>query len=265
VTLLFFTLAMRRLGNRGISLLGPSRARTSGMVPLRRAVNVGVIAVSIGLVISGAMANETKHTAVSAATPKDSPEGGAGSPEAAPASVAPVGVAAPATTALGDFDAGSMAVSYGLGWVAADDKWNGGTSTVELKLTTGGAANSKAALEVSGNVVGDSQYPFGGTAFFPNGNPASDFSQWGATDYSKRKALRFWARGDGQSYIVMILGPVQSAQPLTYNFTAGPEWREIRVGVSDLGPAYFERVKMISIGRSNTGPFRFEIDDVRIE
>jgi hypothetical protein len=49
------------------------------------------------------------------------------------------------------------------------------------------------------------------------------------------------------------------------SFTAGPEWKEINIPLRDLGSAILERVKIIQIGTPNPGPFRFEIDDVRIE
>jgi len=262
VTLLFFILAVRRLSSGGLHLFG-ARRPGSGF-RFGKLFTMGIIFVSIFLIIAGVMGG---HEKVPAATSKAAAEEGAGSPVTGTRSTAAVGVAAPATTQLGDFDAGSTKVSYGLGWAPADDKWNGGKSTAVLKLTAGGAGNSKAALEVSGNVEGSAQYPFGGMNFFPNGTTDPDFSKWGYTDYSKRSSFRFWVRGDGREYMVVFVppNPGMDAIPLMVNFTAGPEWKEINIPLRDLGSAILERVKIIQIGTPNPGPFRFEIDDVRIE
>jgi len=84
-------------------------------------------------------------------------------------------------------------------------------------------------------------------------------------DYSKRKTLRFQVRGDGQDYLVMFIGPVMGGIPAMYHFTAGQDWKEVSVPLGDLANLDLERVKMVGIGTMTAGPFRFEIDDVRIE
>jgi hypothetical protein len=260
VTLLFFTIAVRKLSNGGMYLFGARRPGTG--FPMGKALTLAVVWISIGLVIAGVMSG---HAKVPAATSKASAEGGDGSPVTDSSSAAPVGVAAPDTKVLAAFDAGSTAASYGLGWNSADDKMRGGNSAVAVKVIEGGAENSKGALEVSGTVGDAIQYPFGGTVFFPNGDSKTDFSKWGFMDYSKRHRLNFFVRGDGQSYTVMFIGPVVDAIPAMYGFTARPEWQEVSVPLQDLGSLDLERVKMIGIGTMNPGPFRFQIDNVRIE
>jgi hypothetical protein len=50
------------------------------------------------------------------------------------------------------------------------------------------------------------------------------------------------------------------------DFEAGAEWHEVRLEIANLGAADFKRVRGIGIGSMGpTGPFRFEIDDVRVE
>jgi ABC-2 type transport system permease protein len=254
VTVLFFYLAMRKLGSRGISLLGTTRAGAGVARPLRRVATLGVLAISIGLIAVGVLEGRTPRSA-DAATP------GAAPPAAA---AAPVGVAAPDVAVIGSFDAGSEDASYGMGWRAIDDKMRGGNSSVSQRLIDGGADGSTGALEVSGEIGKALEYPFAGTSFLPNGSADKSFADQGYMDYSARKTLRFRARGDGQGYMLLVMGPVLDAIPSMYGFTAGPDWQEVSVPLQELG-ADLERVKVISIGTMTPGPFRFQVDDVRIE
>jgi hypothetical protein len=118
---------------------------------------------------------------------------------------------------------------------------------------------------VSGEVGTAIQYAFVGTSFLPNGQPTPDFSKQGFMDYSSKHTLRFFVRGDGQNYTVAITGPVMDAIPAMYGFTAGPDWQEVKVPLQDLGNLDLKLVKAISFGTMTVGPFRFQIDDVRIE
>jgi len=264
VTVLFFMLAMRRLGSRGISLLGPaSPAGTT--LPLRRAVNLVVMAIAIGLVAFGVLGGNTPHAANVAATSKGESVDGSAAPPVADQSTAPLGVAAPDSPVIAEFDGGSANAAYGIGFTAVDDKGRGGDSTVSQELVDGGASSSKAALEVSGEVGTAIQYPFVGTSFLPNGKPQVEFLDQGFMDYSSRHTLRFDARGDGKSYMVVIMGPRIDAIPAMYGFVAGPEWQEVRVPLQELGGVDLKRVKVISIGSMSPGQFRFQIDGVRIE
>jgi hypothetical protein len=265
VTVLFFVLAMRKLGNRGISLLGRSRT-TGAPSPLRRALNLVVLAAAIGLLLLGVMGGTASHSAANvAATSKGESVDGSAAPPVADSSTAPLGVAAPETPVIAEFDGGNANATYGIGFTATDDKSRGGNSTVSQRLVDGGAEHTKAALEVSGDVGTAIQYPFVGTSFLPNGKPQVDFLNQGYMDYSKRHTLRFDARGDGKNYMVVIMGPRVDAMPAMYGFVAGPDWQEVRVPLQDLGGADLARVKVISIGSMTPGEFRFQIDGVRIE
>jgi ABC-2 type transport system permease protein len=254
VTVLFFFFAMRRLGNRGISLVGQSRGAAGSAGPLRNAFSFGLVLVSVGLIIAGVMGGQAPRPAAAAATPV--PESSAG---------APVGVAAPDVPVIGSFDGGNTSAGYGIGWTAIDDKMRGGNSSVAQRLVSGGAAGSAGALEVSGEIGTGLQYPFAGTSFLPNGTANRPFAEQGFMDYSARQTLRFQARGDGGSYMLMVMGPVVDSIPAMYSFNAGPEWQEVRVPLHELGGVDLERVKVISIGTMTPGPFRFQIDDVRID
>ena len=263
VTVLFYALAVRRLSGQGFSLFGAARA--SFGFPLRRAINVGMFWIAVGLVIAGIMGGNAPHAAASsAATSKDVKEDGAASAASDATASAPLGVAAPDTVVIADFDNGSEQASYGMGWHAGDDKDRGGNSTISQKLVAGGAQNSRGALEVSGEVGPALQYPFVGTSFLPNGIEGAEWANQGLMDYSAKKELRFYARGDGQSYTVVIMGPALDAIPAMFPFVAGADWQPVSIQLQDLSSVDMKRVKLISIGSMTPGPFRFQIDDVRL-
>src|SRR5699024_886733 len=114
VTVLCFTLAMRRLGNSGLRLLGGA-ARAGGARPLRRATGVAVLSISIVLIVAGVMGGKAKVVAAPAAS-----AAAAGSAATDPvAAGGPVGVAPPLDPRIADFDAGSDQARYGAGWYAA--------------------------------------------------------------------------------------------------------------------------------------------------
>jgi hypothetical protein len=98
--------------------------------------------------------------------------------------------------------------------------------------------------------------------FFPHGKPME-----GLMDYSGKKTLSLQVRGDGKRYMVMVIsGLAVDAIPLMVDFEAGPEWKEVRLDIAKLGAADWKRVRAIGVGTMGpVGPFRFQIDSVRVE
>lgn len=248
VTLLCFTIAMRRLGNKGLRLMGGTPGANKWFT-LRRVTTMVVVWVSIGLIIAGAMGG---HQKVSAATKSgDSSDA---------SSAGPVGVAAPADTLIANFDAGSAAAAFGAGWLASGDEMRGGNSKATQRVIDGGAAGTAHALEVSGTIGDGIQYPFAGTAFFPAGTEPGKIM-----DFTGRKELTLQARGDGKPYTVIFLGLSVGGIPPMYTFTSTAQWQEVRIPLADLAGFDIARVRGIVIGSSGPpGDFRFEIDDVQL-
>jgi len=254
-TVLFFTIALARLSSGGIRMFGPSRQAAPGF-PLGRALRMGLVWGAVALVITGFVNGKAKVEAAPAASAET-----AGSAATDPeASGGPVGVAAPKDALVSDFDAGSTQAKYGAGWFAAGDDMRGGNSKASQNVIAGGADGSKGALEVTGTVNSGIQYPFAGTAFFPNG--AEDGK---LMDFRGRSELRFFARGDGRQYTVVFLGATQGGIPPMYRFTAGPEWQEIHVPLKDLMSLDLARVHGIVIGSGEPlGDFRFDLDGIEL-
>ena len=248
ITLLFFLLAMRRMHGSGFRLLGARPKRT---LAIAAGVTAIVLALSLTGMIKGTPASKEDAVAAADAASADTP-----APEV------PAGVAAPAIGLIADFDGETANAAYGTGWVAAGDDMRGGNSKAAQRLVKGGAAGSHGALEVSGEVGNAIQYPFAGTMFFPQA-PVMQ----GLMDYSARKALTFKTRGDGGRYKVMVIsGTRVDAIPLMVDFDAGADWHEVRLEIARLGAADWKRVRAIGIGTMGPeGPFRLQIDDVRVE
>jgi ABC-2 type transport system permease protein len=241
VTIVFFSIAMRKLANGGLRMFGGAgRAQHAGVPP--RILSRAIFFVGLGLIVAGVMGGNV------AQAPRDAN--------------GPVGIPAPANPVIANFDDGTLKASYGVGWSTADDRTRGGTSSAELKLIVDGAGNSKGALEASGTIGDAIEYPFGGTIFFPKGVEDAAFM-----DYSSKKTLSFKMRGDGRQYtVIFLVGTQATGIPPMYSFDAGPEWQEIRIELATLAGMDLKRVRGIVIGAGRpSGEFRFALDDVRVK
>jgi hypothetical protein len=251
ITIVFFLIAMRRLGNRGLTLFHP--AKSSGRFRFAGALSRVFVVFGLGLAAAGAMDDKAPDPKpADAATAAD----GSGAPAGSPA-----GVAAPASPLIAAFDAGSANATYGTGWSETSDKFVGGASTAVVRVVEGGAAGSAGALEIAGTIRPGFQWPFAGAIFFPNGPPME-----GMMDYSSRRTLVFQTRGDGGKFAVSFFSTAdRNSIPSSFPFESGAEWREVRVPLADfvVDPA---RVRGIMVGSHGPeGDFRLQIDDVRIE
>jgi hypothetical protein len=253
-TIVFFIIAMRRLANGGLRMFGGANGARQKGFPLQRVLPRAVFFAGIGLIVAGVMGGSVKNTARAAAGAQDTP--------AATAADSPAGLPAPATVVIADFDAGTDAAAYGVGWHPGGDDMRDGNSRAAQRVVPGGAQNSRGALEVSGTVGDAIQYPFAGTAFFPVSPDKQRFM-----DYSRKHTLSFFARGDGRTYTVLFLAGLQvDAIPAMFSFEAGPEWKEVHIPLESTAVLDLQRVHGIVIGSMGpAGDFRFSIDNVRLE
>jgi hypothetical protein len=172
-----------------------------------------------------------------------------------------VDLPAPAAGVIADFDDGSAQAAYGTGWMASDDKLQGGQSQAAVRVIDGGAAGTAHALEIAGTLRSGAEHVWGGAMFFPVDPPMQ-----GLIDYSTKKTLSFATRGDGATYYVMLWSGPQLGSPAIHEYTAGAEWRSIDVPLAAFAGADLARVRAIGFMAANrTGDFRFEIDGVRLD
>lgn len=170
------------------------------------------------------------------------------------------GAAAPAGTLVSDFDGDTIDARIGHGWQSTTDQMMGGASTETHVLVAGGAAGSRGALEVSGEIRSGSPFPWSGVMFFPSAEPMRP------VDFSSRTELVFWARGDGRQYQAMVFsGPSTQGMPSMQAFTTGPEWRQVRLPLAGFAGADTALLRGVAFTAGQpAGAFRFRLDHVEL-
>lgn len=247
-TIVFFVIATRKLSNGGVRLFGNARKPGQGF-PLGSLVAPVSIFLGVALIVVGFVGAKAPAKAAGQATPA-----------AATASVeGPAGVPAPTDGHIASFDAGTAQARYGTGFVESADSVVGGTSSAAIRVVEDGAEGSKGALEITGTVRPGFIWPFAGAAFFPQSPPMK-----GMMDYSKFRTLSFFARGDGQKYLVTFFSTAdQNSIPSSYPFETSGEWREVRVPLADF-VADPRRIRGVTFMSGTPGEsFRLQIDNVR--
>lgn len=136
----------------------------------------------------------------------------------------------------------------------------GGASTVSHALVAGGAAQSRGALEVGGEIKPGAPYPWSGMMLFAAAQPMQP------VDFSTRQERVFRVRGDGRAYNAMLF-PGRSVQgmPSMQAFTTGDEWRQVWLPLAGFAGADTALLPGIAF---TAGPppyaFRFQIDRVEL-
>ena len=194
--------------------------------------------------------------------------------------------------------ASAAKATFGRGWSAANDRIVGGTSTATLAVVddappggaaapagatppaaaatppapapapgaafgaAAGAAPAPAgrALGVTGKVAAGGPFAWAGASLSPGEAP------FAMVDLSARKGLRFWARGDGRSYQVMLFSQGHGRMPLSQSFTAGPAWQEHAFPWSSFsGYDGHDLQAVVFAAVLPPGPFAFRLAGVRLE
>jgi len=167
---------------------------------------------------------------------------------------------APALGLVSSFDDGTPKASFGMGWMISTDRMAGGTSAATITLADGGATNTPKSLDVQGNIAAGLPYAWGGVMFMPSKQPMK------ATDLSKAQAIRFWAKGDGRTYKVMVFSESKGRAPLTADFVAGSEWKEFVFPISSFGGIDGHDIQGIAFTAGpDAGIFAFKLDEVRVQ
>ena len=159
------------------------------------------------------------------------------------------------------FDEGKVAANFGT-WVSASDSMNGGKSASSMAIVEPGAAGTKGALQVAGEVVAGSPYPFSGALYSPGA------AMMQPANLSSKKAISFWAKGDGGTYVLLVLtearGGNSGEMPAMTTFAAGPEWKQYSFPFSTFET---DGGDLTGIGfiRTTPGKFQFQIDQVEFK
>lgn len=160
---------------------------------------------------------------------------------------------------IADFDDGKMTTKFGAGLTPSTDAMRGGTSTVELKVVSGGANGSKQALAVGGETRGDSGFAWAGVMFAPGAMAMTP------ANLSSKKTLRFYVKGDGKRYRVMMFARHLGFMPAMRSFVAGPEWTQVSMPIADFdGIDGRDVMGILWTGGPQPGKFAFTIDQIEL-
>jgi hypothetical protein len=162
---------------------------------------------------------------------------------------------------ISDFEqAGEPKARFGAGWSISTDQLAGGKSTAKMEVVSGGAEGSKSALRVTGEVSQGFAYPWSGVMFSPGPAPMAP------ANLSGRKALQFWAKGNGQTCQIMLFSQRLGYRPATQTFVAGPDWKQFTLPFASFGELDGSDIMAIvwSAG-PQTGAFEFELDNIQIK
>ena len=161
---------------------------------------------------------------------------------------------------IADFEqAGAPQARFGAGWSISTDQLAGGKSAAKMEVWPGGAEGSRNALRVTGDVAQGFAYPWSGVMFSPGPAPMAP------ANLSARKAIQFWAKGDGQAFQVMIFSQRLGYRPATQNFVAGPDWKQYTLSFASFGVDGSDIMAIVWAAGPKTGTFEFELDNIRIE
>jgi imidazolonepropionase-like amidohydrolase len=185
---------------------------------------------------------------------QEAPRAKAPAEQAAPAAVP---AQAPESGVISGFEDGSASASFGQPWQDSTDQLAGGKSVVQKEVVAGGAEGAKS-LAISGEIRPGFAFPWAGVMFLPGAQPMAP------ADLSKFGGFSFQAKGEGASYQMMAFAAHLGRMPVQRAFTAGPEWKRYEFSFADLGLDGKDILGFFLGGGPAQGPFRLQIDDVRL-
>lgn len=164
------------------------------------------------------------------------------------------------TGLISNFEDGSPQAKFGTGWMLSTDSIAGGKSTGEMKVVDGGANGGKHALEISGLIDAGLPYAWAGVMFSPGPQP------FAAMNLSSKKSISFFAKGDGQTYRVLLFTTSGGRIPAQQTFIAGSEWNKTTIPFATFnGTDGHDIMAILFVGGPAAGKFDFQIDDVELE
>jgi beta-glucosidase len=164
---------------------------------------------------------------------------------------------------ISGFDDGKTSAAYG-SWIAASDTMSGGKSTSSIAVVEPGANSTRGAMQVTGEVVkATTPFAFAGVLY----SPGAGIMQ--PANLSSKKAISFWAKGDGQSYTLMVLTESRSGSsgepPAMTTFVAGPDWKQYTFPLSAFDTDGSDLIGIGFIRVLEQGKVQFQLDQFEIK
>ncbi len=161
---------------------------------------------------------------------------------------------------ISDFDDGTVNAKFGTAWMVSTDSIAGGKSTGDMKVIGGGSNGDKHALDISGLIDGGLPYAWAGVMWSPGSQP------FVPVDLSAKKSISFFAKGDGQTYRVLVFTTSGGRIPAQQTFVAGTDWKKISIPFSAFnGTDAHDLMALLFVGGPAAGKFDFQIDEIKLE
>lgn len=159
---------------------------------------------------------------------------------------------------VSDFESGSPSAAFGAGWSVSTDQMAGGQSTGQIAVVDGGANGSRKALAITGEISAAMPQAWAGAMFSPGQQI------FAPANLSSKQEIRFWARGDGATYSVLLFTESSGYTPHARTFVAGSEWQEHAFPLSAFGGTDGRDITaLLFVAGLQPGKFALQIDDVR--
>jgi len=156
------------------------------------------------------------------------------------------------------FDDLKVTANFG-SWTLMTDSVMGGKSTATMDAVEGGANGSKGALRLAGENIPGASFLFAGAVY----SPGTGMMQ--AADLSEKKAISFWAKGDGKACRFLVFTETQGQNPTFRSFIATPEWKQYTFPFASLGTDGHDLTGLGFLSPGGPGKFEFFIDQVEIK
>src|SRR5262245_38355649 len=158
---------------------------------------------------------------------------------------------------VSDFEDGKPAAKFGAGWASSTDKFAGGKSIAEYSVVPEGANGTAHSLSVTGEISPAFAFPWAGAIFYPGPRPMAP------ANLSSRKGIRFWTRGDGRTYQVMVYTKSGGFRPVSQEFSATEDWKQITIPFASFGGSDGHDIMGIAFAAgSGMTKFSFQIDEI---
>jgi beta-glucosidase len=159
---------------------------------------------------------------------------------------------------VSSFDDLKITANFG-SWTVMTDSVMGGKSTATMEAVPGGANGSKGAMRLAGENVKGASFLFAGAVY----SPGTGMMQ--GADLSDKKAISFWAKGDGKTCRFLVFTESQGQNPTFRSFVAPPEWKQYTFSLASLGTDGHDLSGLGFLSPGGEGKFEFFIDEVEIK
>ena len=113
---------------------------------------------------------------------------------------------------------------------------------------------------MTGDVKEGFAFPWSGVLYSPGE------TMMAPANLSGKKAIQFWARGDGQTCEVMLFSAKLGYRPAVQTFVAGPDWKQVTLTFASFGGIDGSDIMaFVWAAGPKTGKFEMGLDNIRLQ